>query len=68
MLSELENTSEIVRVHDGGGSAIFFGAGYIEPKKLYQKFKSAKIKFFFGDFLNCHNSTTNKEKKSYIKY
>jgi hypothetical protein len=36
MLSELENTSEIVRVHDGGGSAIVL-AGYIEPKKLYQK-------------------------------
>ncbi len=46
MLSELENTSEIVRVHDGGGSAIFL-AGYIEPKKLYQKLKSAEIKFSF---------------------
>jgi hypothetical protein len=46
MLSELENTSEIVRVHDGGGSAISL-AGYIEPKKLYQKLKSAEIKFSF---------------------
>jgi hypothetical protein len=45
----------------------FFWAGYIEPKSLYQKFKSAKIKFFFGDFLNCHNSTTNKEKKAISK-
>jgi len=45
----------------------FFGAGYIEPKKLYQKFKSAKIKFSFLDFLNCHNSTTNKEKKAISK-
>jgi hypothetical protein len=34
MLSELENTSEIVRVHDEGGSAIFLGWLYRAKKAI----------------------------------
>lgn len=37
MLSELESTSEIVRVHDGGGSAIFFWGWLYRAKKAISK-------------------------------